>query len=37
MKCFYNNDEDGKCAGFWVHFRACLAPNNETMDFIEYV
>lgn len=19
MKCFYHNDADGKCAGFWVH------------------
>lgn len=35
MKCFYHNDADGKCAGFWVHHSARLAPNNETVDFIE--
>ena len=28
MKCFYHNDADGKCAGFWVHHRAYLAPHN---------
>jgi oligoribonuclease NrnB/cAMP/cGMP phosphodiesterase (DHH superfamily) len=22
MKCFYHNDADGKCAGFWVHLSA---------------
>ena len=35
MKCFYHNDADGKCAGFWVYNRARLEPNNETVDFIE--
>ena len=35
MKCFYHNDADGKCAGFWVHYRARLAPHTGTMDFIE--
>ena len=35
MKCFYHNDADGKCAGFWVHYSARIAPNNETIDFIE--
>ena len=35
MKCFYHNDADGKCAGFWVHYRARLAPHTETIDFIE--
>ena len=35
MKCFYHNDADGKCAGFWVHNSARLAPNTETIDFIE--
>ena len=34
MKCFYHNDADGKCAGFWVHYRARLALHTETMDFI---
>ena len=22
MKCFYHNDADGKCDGFWVHHSA---------------
>ena len=35
MKCFYHNDADGKCAGFWVYYRARLAPHTETIDFIE--
>ena len=32
MKCFYHNDADGKCAGFWVHNRAYLEPD---VEFIE--
>lgn len=32
MKCFYHNDADGKCAGFWVHNRAYLEPD---IEFIE--
>ena len=32
MKCFYHNDADGKCAGFWVHQRAYLEPD---IEFIE--
>lgn len=32
MKCFYHNDADGKCAGFWVCNRACLEPD---IEFIE--
>lgn len=24
MKCFYHNDSDGKCAGFWVHLSVGL-------------
>ena len=32
MKCFYHNDSDGKCAGFWVHHRAYLEPD---IEFIE--
>ena len=35
MKCFYHNDADGKCAGFWVHYRTRLAPHTGSMDFIE--
>lgn len=31
MKCFYHNDADGKCAGFWVRNSARLAPNNGDM------
>ena len=29
MKCFYHNDADGKCAGFWVGLSAGL-NNLET-------
>lgn len=32
MKCFYHNDADGKCAGFWVRDRAYLEPD---IEFIE--
>lgn len=32
MKCFYHNDADGKCAGFWVHYRSRIALNNETIS-----
>ena len=32
MKCFYHNDADGKCAGFWVYHRAYLEPD---IEFIE--
>lgn len=32
MKCFYHNDADGKCAGFWVYYRAYLEPD---IEFIE--
>ena len=28
MKCFYHNDSDGKCAGFWVHLSAGLTDVN---------
>ena len=32
MKCFYHNDADGKCAGFWVHHRAYLEPDIEFVE-----
>lgn len=32
MKCYYHNDADGKCAGYWVHKRY---PKMEKEDFIE--
>ena len=32
MKCFYHNDADGKCAGFWVYYIAYLEPG---IEFIE--
>lgn len=40
MKCFYHNDADGKCAGFWVAFSAAttdLQFNYELVDsdFVE--
>ena len=35
MKCFYHNDADGKCAGFWVHLSAGLTDPNMGQDFIE--
>lgn len=33
MKCFYHNDADGKCAGFWVHLSAGLTDPNMGQDF----
>lgn len=27
MKCFYHNDSDGKCAGFWVYLSAGLTDS----------
>jgi oligoribonuclease NrnB/cAMP/cGMP phosphodiesterase (DHH superfamily) len=38
MKCFYHNDSDGKCAGFWVHLSAGITDTEEfgyTNKFIE--
>ena len=36
MKCFYHNDADGKCAGFWVRFSADLTKRSESYyEFIE--
>ncbi len=34
MKCFYHNDMDGKCAGFWVHLSAGINDGYDTHDFI---
>lgn len=38
MKCFYHNDADGRCAGFWVAHSAGitdLAYYNDDIEFIE--
>jgi oligoribonuclease NrnB/cAMP/cGMP phosphodiesterase (DHH superfamily) len=35
MKCFYHNDADGRCAGFWVHLSAGLNDRYSDHDFIE--
>lgn len=37
MKCFYHNDADGKCAGFWVGLSAGMEKKewNRSFDFIE--
>ena len=35
MKCFYHNDADGKCAGFWVCLSAGLKNHQVRGDFIE--
>ena len=34
MKCFYHNDADGRCAGFWVYWGAGLT-RAARCDFIE--
>ena len=35
MKCFYHNDADGKCAGFWVWQHAGLTDIRAKSEFIE--
>lgn len=35
MKCFYHNDADGKCAGFWVSLSAAVTEHSTVYDFIE--
>lgn len=35
MKCFYHNDADGKCAGFWVSLSAGLTNLDHQADCIE--
>ena len=35
MKCFYHNDADGRCAGFWVYYCAGLSDVNDNAEFIE--
>lgn len=35
MKCFYHNDADGKCAGFWVHHSVTLNDQYQDNSFIE--
>ena len=37
MKCFHHNDLDGRCAGFWVHYKEnLLEGNNIEMIEIDY-
>ena len=35
MKCFYHNDADGKCAGFWVSLNASIVKSGPLYEFIE--
>ena len=35
MKCFYHNDADGKCAGFWVELSAGLNNLEQPNEMIE--
>ena len=35
MKCFYHNDADGKCAGFWVANSAVMENLETAIEFIE--
>lgn len=35
MKCFYHNDADGKCAGFWVSLLAMIIEPGALYEFIE--
>ena len=35
MKCFYHNDADGKCSGFWVFQCAGMTDIHGHCDFIE--
>lgn len=35
MKCFYHNDADGKCAGFWVSLLAAITEPGALYEFIE--
>ena len=35
MKCFYHNDADGKCAGFWVWKDAVLTNIHQRSEFVE--
>jgi oligoribonuclease NrnB/cAMP/cGMP phosphodiesterase (DHH superfamily) len=34
MKCFYHNDADGKCAGFWI-YKDLKITDNYNSEFIE--
>ena len=35
MKCFYHNDADGRCAGFWVELSAGLNNLEQPNEMIE--
>jgi oligoribonuclease NrnB/cAMP/cGMP phosphodiesterase (DHH superfamily) len=34
MKCFYHDDADGHCAGFWVHLSAGITDKYQSNEFI---
>ncbi|EKQ56803.1 MULTISPECIES: DHHA1 domain-containing protein [unclassified Clostridium] len=34
MKCFYHNDSDGKCSGFWIH-KSLMITDSYAKEFIE--
>ena len=35
MKCFYHNDADGRCAGFWIRDAIRATNPLEPAEFIE--
>lgn len=35
MKCFYHNDADGKCAGFWVRLNVVINDEYSDPSYIE--
>lgn len=35
MKCFYHNDADGKCAGFWVAHNTVMENIETPIEFVE--
>ncbi|PAB61287.1 phosphohydrolase [Anaeromicrobium sediminis] len=37
MKCFYHNDEDGKCSGFWVAFNARINDTDLYDDIPQFI
>lgn len=37
MKCFYHNDMDGQCAGFWVHLSVGINDNYHGIDDINFI
>lgn len=37
MKCFYHNDMDGRCAGFWVHLSVGINDGYYGVDDISFI